>query len=383
MRIIDAEGFPPYIAIVCTATMVPCTMRPAVGPRGCRPFWYFGERVMKFLKLAAVGAAMLAATSVAQAGPTFDNVKKKGFVQCGTNTGLAGFSAPDSKGVWSGLDIDLCRAFAAVMFGDASKVKFTPLTAQQRFTALQSGEIDVLTRNTTQTMTRDTSLGLIGAGVNFYDSQGIMVRKDLKIKSAKELNGATVCVQPGTTTELNLADWFRANKLTFKPVVIEKVDEVVRAYDSGRCDAYTTDKSGLASSRTTLKNPGANVILPEDFSKEPLGPLVRQGDEQWLNVVRWTLYAMIEAEEYGITQKNVDEMLKSTNPNVQRILGVTPGMGKNLGVSDKWAYNIIKQVGNYGESFERNVGANTPLKLERGLNAQWTKGGLMYAWPIR
>jgi len=383
MRIIDAEGFPPYIASVCAAIMVPCTIRPAVGSRGCRPFWYFGERVMKFLKLAAVGAAMLAATSVAQAGPTFDNVKKKGFVQCGTNTGLAGFSAPDSKGVWSGLDIDLCRAFAAVMFGDASKVKFTPLTAQQRFTALQSGEIDVLTRNTTQTMTRDTSLGLIGAGVNFYDSQGIMVRKDLNIKSAKELNGATVCVQPGTTTELNLADWFRANKLTFKPVVIEKVDEVVRAYDSGRCDAYTTDKSGLASSRTTLKNPAANVILPEDFSKEPLGPLVRQGDEQWLNVVRWTLYAMIEAEEYGITQKNVDEMLKSTNPNVQRILGVTPGMGKNLGVSDKWAYEIIKQVGNYGESFARNVGPTTALRLERGLNAQWTKGGLMYAWPIR
>ncbi|MDN3986233.1 amino acid ABC transporter substrate-binding protein [Zwartia vadi] len=338
---------------------------------------------MKFLKLAVVGAAMLAANTVAQAGPTFDNVKKKGFVQCGTNTGLAGFSAPDSKGVWAGLDIDMCRAIAAVMFGDASKVKFTPLTAQQRFTALQSGEIDVLTRNTTQTMTRDTSLGLLGAGVNFYDSQGLMVRKDLNIKSAKELNGATICVQPGTTTELNLADWFRANKLTFKPVVIEKVDEVVRAYDSGRCDAYTTDKSGLAASRTTLKNPANNIILPEDLSKEPLGPQVRQGDEQWLNVVRWALYAMIEAEEYGITQKNVDEMLKSTNPNVQRILGVTPGMGKNLGVSEKWAYDIIKQVGNYGESFERNVGVNTPLKLERGLNAQWTKGGLMYAWPIR
>ena len=316
-------------------------------------------------------------------GPTFDAVKKKGFVQCGTNTGLAGFSAPDSKGVWSGLDIDLCRAFAATMFGDSTKFKVTPLTAQQRFTALQSGEIDVLVRNTTQTMTRDTSLGLIGVAVNFYDSQGIMVRKDSGIKSAKELNGATVCVQPGTTTELNLADWFRANKLTFKPVVIEKLDEVVRAFVSGRCDAYTTDKSGLASSRSSLDKPENYVILPEDFSKEPLGPLVRQGDEQWLNVVRWSFNAMVEAEEYGVTQKNVDEMLKSTNPNVQRILGVTPGMGKNLGVDEKWAYNIIKAVGNYGESFERNIGAKTPLKLERGLNQQWTKGGILYAWPIR
>ena len=338
---------------------------------------------MKFLKLAAVGAALIAASTVAQAGATFDSVKKKGFVQCGTNTGLAGFGAPDSKGVWSGLDIDMCKAFAAAMFGDPSKFKVTPLTAQQRFTALQSGEVDVLVRNTTQTMTRDTSLGLIGVAVNFYDSQGIMVRKDSGIKSAKELNGATICVQPGTTTELNLADWFRANKLSFKPVVIEKLDEVVGAFVSGRCDAYTTDKSGLASSRSSQEKPDLYVILPENFSKEPLGPLVRQGDEQWLNLVRWSFNAMVEAEEYGITQKNLDEMLKSTNPNVQRILGVTPGMGKNLGVDEKWAYNIIKAVGNYGESFERNIGKNTPLRLERGLNEQWTKGGILYAWPIR
>jgi general L-amino acid transport system substrate-binding protein len=338
---------------------------------------------MKFLKLAAVGAALIAASAVAQAGATFDSVKKKGFVQCGTNTGLAGFGAPDSKGVWSGLDIDMCKAFAAAMFGDPTKFKVTPLTAQQRFTALQSGEVDVLVRNTTQTMTRDTSLGLIGVAVNFYDSQGIMVRKDSGIKSAKELNGATICVQPGTTTELNLADWFRANKLSFKPVVIEKLDEVVGAFVAGRCDAYTTDKSGLASSRSSQANPDLYVILPENFSKEPLGPLVRQGDEQWLNLVRWSFNAMVEAEEYGITQKNLDEMLKSTNPNVQRILGVTPGMGKNLGVDEKWAYNIIKAVGNYGESFERNIGKNTPLRLERGLNEQWTKGGIMYAWPIR
>lgn len=338
---------------------------------------------MKFLKLAAVAAALVAASSAAQAGATFDNVKKKGFVQCGVSTGVTGFSAADSKGVWKGLDIDMCRAIAATMFGDSTKFKVTPLTSQQRFTALQSGEIDVLTRNTTQTLTRDTTQGMLGAGVNYYDSQGVIVRKDLGVKSAKELNGATVCVQPGTTTELNLADYFRANKITFKPVVIEKLDEVVGAFVSGRCDAYTTDKSGLAGSRSTMEKPDNYVILPEDFSKEPLGPMVRQGDEQWFNVIRWSLFAMIEAEEYGITTKNVDEMLKSTNPNVQRILGVTPGMGKNLGVDEKWAYNIVKQVGNYGESFERNVGADSPLKLPRGLNQQWNKGGIMYAWPIR
>lgn len=338
---------------------------------------------MKFLKLAAVAAALIAGSTAAQAGTTFDNVKKKGFVQCGVSTGVIGFSAADSKGVWKGLDIDMCRAVAATMFGDSSKFKVTPLTSQQRFTALQSGEIDVLTRNTTQTLTRDTTLGMLGTGVNYYDSQGVIVRKDLGVKSAKELNGATVCVQPGTTTELNLADFFRANNITFKPVVIEKLDEVVGAFVSGRCDAYTTDKSGIAGSRSAMQNPDQYIILPEDFSKEPLGPMVRQGDDQWFNVLRWALFAMIEAEEYGITSKNVDEMLKSTNPNVQRILGVTPGMGKNLGVDEKWAYNIIKQVGNYGESFERNVGADSPLKLPRGLNQQWNKGGIMYAWPIR
>ena len=342
-----------------------------------------GERQMKALKFAALGAAPLAASTVAQAGQTFDAVKKKGFVQCGVSTGVAGFSAADSKGEWKGLDIDMCRAIAATLFNDASKFKVTPLTSQQRFTALQSGEIDVLTRNTTQTLTRDTTQGMIGTGVNFYDSQGVIVKKDLNVKSAKELNGATVCVQPGTTTELNLADWFRANKIEFKPVVIEKLDEVVGAFVSGRCDAYTTDKSGLASSRSTFTNPDAYLILPEDFSKEPLGPMVRQGDEQWFNVVRWALFAMLELEEYGVTSANVDDMLKSNNPNVQRILGVTPGMGKNLGVDEKWAYSIAKQVGNYGQSFERNVGADSPLKLPRGLNQQWTKGGIMYGWPIR
>jgi general L-amino acid transport system substrate-binding protein len=338
---------------------------------------------MKTLKLAAVAAAMLFSGAVVQAGPTFDAVKQKGFVQCGVTTGVAGFSNPDSKGVWKGIDVDMCKAIAAAMFNDAEAFKVTPLTAVQRFTALQSGEIDVLTRNTTQTLTRDTTLGLVGTGVNFYDGQGVMVKKALGIKGAKELNGATICVQPGTTTELNLADWFRANNISFKPVVIEKLDEIVRAFVAGRCDAFTTDKSQLAGVRTTLENPDAYEILPETFSKEPLGPMVRQGDDAWFNVVRWTLFAMIEAEEYGITSKNAQEMLKSSDPNVQRILGTTPGMGKNLGLSNEWAFSVVSQVGNYGETFERNVGADSPLKLQRGLNATWRNGGLMYGWPIR
>lgn len=338
---------------------------------------------MKALKLVAIGAALFAASSAAQAGATYDAVKKKGFVQCGVSTGIAGFSAADSKGEWKGLDVDMCRAIAATMFNDSTKFKVTPLNTQQRFTALQSGEIDVLTRNTTQTLTRDTTLGLIGAGVNYYDSQGIMVSKDLGVKSAKDLNGATVCVQPGTTTELNLADWFRAEKIEFKPVVIDKFDEIVRAFTANRCDAFTTDKSQLASIRSTLENSDKYEILPEDFSKEPLGPMVRQGDDPWLNVVRWSLFAQIEAEEYGITSKNVDEMLKSPNPNIQRILGVSPGMGKNMGVDEKWAYTIIKQVGNYGEVFERNLGQGSAMKLARGVNASYKQGGVMYAWPVR
>jgi general L-amino acid transport system substrate-binding protein len=338
---------------------------------------------MKVLRLAAIGAAMLAASSAAHAGTTYDNVKKKGFVQCGVSTGIPGFSSANSKGEWTGLDVDMCRAVAAAMFGDATKFKVTPLNTQQRFTALQSGEIDLLSRNTTITMSRDTSLGLIAAGVNYYDSQGIMVAKDLKLKSAKELGGATVCVQPGTTTELNLADWFRSNKIEFKPVVINNPDEAVAAFTSGRCDGFTSDKSQLAAIRTTLPSPDKYEILADNFSKEPFGPIVRQGDDTWLGVVRWSLNAMLEAEEYGITSKNIPAMEKSTNPNIQRILGVTPGMGKNLGVSDKWASIIIKEVGNYGESFDRNVGKNSAMKLERGLSAQWKDGGLMYGWPIR
>jgi len=269
---------------------------------------------MKTIKWAAVGAAMFATATVATAGQTFDAVKEKGFVQCGVSTGLAGFSNPDSQGNWTGLDVDMCRAVAAAMFGDASAFKVTPLTPVQRFTALQSGEIDVLTRNTTQTLTRDTTLGLTGAGVNFYDGQGIMVKKDLGVTSAKQLDGAAICVQPGTTTELNLADYFRSQNMEFQPVVVEKLDETVRAFTAGRCDAFTTDKSQLASVRTTLPNPDAYVILPETLSKEPLGPMVRQGDQEWFNLVRWSLFAMIEAEEYGITSQNVTTCSRARTP---------------------------------------------------------------------
>ena len=337
-----------------------------------------------FAGVAAFTGVLALAAMPASAGPTFDAVKAKGFVQCAVNTGLAGFSFADSQGKWTGLDVDLCKAIAAAMFGDAEKVKFTPTTAQQRFVALQSGEVDVITRNATQTLLRDTSLGFNIAGVNFYDGQGFIVPAKSGIKSAKELNGATVCVQPGTTTELNLADYFRKSKMTFKPVLIEKLDELLQAYAAGRCDAYTTDASGLAGARAgQLAGKGEHVILPERISKEPLGPIVRQGDDQWFDLVKWTLMGMIEAEEMGITSKNVDEMLKSEDPSIKRFLGVTPGFGKAVGVDEKWMYNVIKQIGNYGESYDRHVGPATPLKLERGQNALWTNGGLMYAIPFR
>ncbi|MDP2373171.1 amino acid ABC transporter substrate-binding protein [Reyranella sp.] len=342
---------------------------------------------MSLKSLAAIAAFSGAAAFVsapASAGQTFDAVKAKGFVQCAVNTGLAGFSFADSQGKWTGLDVDLCKAIAAALFGDAEKVKFTPTTAQQRFVALQSGEVDVITRNATQTLMRDTALGFNIAGVNFYDGQGFIVPTKSNIKSAKELNGATICVQPGTTTELNLADYFRANKMTFKPVLIEKLDELLQAYASGRCDSYTTDASGLAAVRAgQLAGKGEHTILPERISKEPLGPIVRHGDDQWLDLVKWVLIGMIEAEEYGITSKNVDEMLKTDDPAIKRFLGVTPGYGKAVGVDEKWMYNVVKQVGNYGESYDRNVGPATALKLERGQNALWTKGGLMYAIPFR
>jgi general L-amino acid transport system substrate-binding protein len=341
--------------------------------------------VLKSLAVAAAlsGAAALV-SAPASAGTTFDAVKAKGYVQCAVNTGLAGFSFSDSQGKWTGLDVDLCKAIAVAMFGDAEKAKYTPTTAQQRFVALQSGEVDVITRNATQTLLRDTSLGFNIAGVNFYDGQGFMVPTKSGIKSAKELNGATICVQPGTTTELNLADYFRKNKMSFKPVLIEKLDELLQAFAAGRCDSYTTDASGLAGVRVAqLAGKGEYTILPERISKEPLGPLVRHGDDQWFDLVKWVLIGMIEAEEMGITSKNVDEMLKSDDPAIKRFLGVTPGYGKAVGVDEKWMYNVIKQIGNYGESYDRHVGPSTPLKLERGQNALWTNGGLMYAIPFR
>src|SRR5229473_626089 len=344
---------------------------------------------MNSIKQAALAAGSFVAAALiiagaAQAGATFDAVKKNGVITCGVSTGLAGFSLADSQGKYTGLDVDFCRQLAAAVFGDANKVKFVPLSAQQRFTALQSGEVDLLARNTTWTLQRDTQAGLTFAPVNFYDGQGFMVFKKLGVKSAKELNGATVCVQPGTTTELNLADYFRANKMTFKPVVIEKVEEVRGAFFSGRCDVFTTDASGLYSTRAAnAPNPDDYVVLPEIISKEPLAPAVRHGDNQFADIVRWTQYAMLEAEEYGISSKTVDEMLKSENPTIKRILGVTPGMGKALGVDEAWVVNIVKQVGNYGESFERNVGSGSILKIDRGLNNLWTKGGIQYAPPIR
>ncbi|MEX2320250.1 MAG: amino acid ABC transporter substrate-binding protein, partial [Saccharospirillum sp.] len=302
--------------------------------------------------------------------------------QCGVNTSLAGFSNA-TGGEWAGLDVDLCRAVAAAMLGDSEAVRFTALTANQRFTALQSGEVDILSRNTTWTLTRDTSLGLNFAGVNYYDGQGFMVRKDLGVDSATQLSGAAICVEPGTTTELNLADYFRAQGMDFEPVVIENTSEVTAAFFAGRCDVYTTDASGLASARNvSAENPADYIILPEIISKEPLGPAVRHGDDEFMDIVRWTLNAMIEAEEYGVNSGNVDEMRDtSTNPGIQRLLGATPGLGEALGLEEDWAYNIIDQVGNYGESYETNV--TELLGLERGLNALWTNGGLMYAQPVR
>jgi len=320
----------------------------------------------------------------AEAGPTLDKVKQAGTVSCGVPTGIPGFGMPDSQGKYSGFDVDICRALSAAVFGDSEKVKYVPLTAQQRFTALQSGEVDLLSNNTTWTLSRDTQLGFNFGPVVFYDGQGFMVPKKLNVKTAKELNGATICVQPGTTTELNLADYFRGNKMEFKPVVIEKLDEIYAAFFSGRCDVMTGDGSALAAQRIgRASNPDDYVVLTERISKEPLAPVVRHGDEEWHDIVDWVVYAMMEAEEKGITQKNVDEMAKSEAPDVKRMLGATPGMGKALGIDEKWAYNAIKLVGNYGEIFDKHLGQGSPLKLERGYNNLWTRGGLIYAMPIR
>ena len=334
------------------------------------------------VKLLSVVAAAAFVSTAANAG-TVDDVKAKGFIQCGVSQGVPGFSNPDANDNWTGIDVDVCRAVAAAVLGDATKVKFSPLTAKERFTALQSGEIDILSRNTTWTATRDTALGLNFAGINYYDGQGFMVRKSLGVKSAFELAGAAVCTNLGTTTELNVADFFRSNKMEYKLVAFEKADEVVAAYDAGRCDVYTTDQSALAANRIKLGKPDDHMVLPEVISKEPLGPVVRHGDDQWLDIVKWSLYAMLNAEEMGITQGNVGEMMTSDNPAVKRLLGTEGDVGKNLGLGNDWAANIVKQVGNYGESFDRNVGPNTSLQLQRGVNANWKKGGLMYGMPAR
>ena len=324
--------------------------------------------------------SVLAISAQTANADTLDSVKSKGFIQCGVSTGLPGFSNADSAGNWKGLDVDVCRAVAAAVLGDAKKVKYTPLTAKERFTALQSGEIDILPRNTTWTLTRDASLGLNFAGVNYYDGQGFMVSKNLGVKSAKELDGAAVCIQAGTTTELNLADYFRENGMKYKSVTYDTSDATVKGFEAGRCDVLTSDQSQLYALRIKLKDPGSAIVLSEVISKEPLGPVVRQGDDKWFNIVKWALFAMVNAEEMGVTSKNVSSMKNSKNPSVGRLLG---GQGEKLGIGDDWAYNIINQVGNYGEAFERNVGMDSPLKISRGLNALWTKGGLQYAPPIR
>ncbi|WP_202904943.1 amino acid ABC transporter substrate-binding protein [Neptunomonas antarctica] len=335
----------------------------------------------KTLMTAAVLAASFSGQAMAEG--TLNIVKERGVVQCGVTTGLAGFSNPDEKGQWAGLDVDVCRAVAAATLGDATKVKFIPLTAKERFTALQSGEIDILSRNTTWTQTRDTQLGLNFAGVNYYDGQGFMVSKKLGVKSAKELDGAAFCIQAGTTTELNLADYFRMNGMSYSPVVFDTSDQTVKGFEAGRCDAITSDQSQLYALRIKLVDPEAAMVLPEVISKEPLGPVVRQGDDEWFNVVKWTHNAMLNAEEMGVTSANTDEMLKSANPNVRRLLGLEGPKGTGLNLNDDWAYQIIKQVGNYGEVFDRNVGKDSPLQVSRGINALWSDGGLQYAPPMR
>jgi general L-amino acid transport system substrate-binding protein len=340
-------------------------------------------RDMKRIATALSIAMLLAFSAQTAWSQTLQTVKQRGQLVCGANGTLAGFGLPDPQGNWTGFDVDFCRAIAAAIFNDPSKVKFVPLTTANRFTALQSGEIDVLARNTTWTMSRDTTLGLDFTGVTFFDGQGFIVHKSLNVSSALELNGASVCVQQGTTTELNLADYFRSHNMALKSVTFATADEAVKAYDSGRCDSYTTDSSGLYGERLRLTNPNDNVVLPEIISKEPLGPVVRQGDDTWEDLVRWTHQAMLDAEELGVTKSNVDDQLKSANPEVRRLLGVEGQFGQSIGLTNDWAYRIIKHIGNYGESFERNVGQGSPLKIARGLNSLWTKGGLQYGLPVR
>ncbi|WP_299441605.1 amino acid ABC transporter substrate-binding protein [uncultured Rhodospira sp.] len=338
----------------------------------------------RFVSALVAGLATLAVGAAgAQAAETLDTVKERGELSCGVTTGLAGFSIPDQSGAWSGLDADFCRAVAAAVLGDASKVRFVPLTAKERFTALQSGEIDVLSRVTTWTFTRDTSLGLNFVGTTFYDGQGFMVNKDLGVSSATELDGASICVGAGTTTELNLADYFRIQGMDYNPVVFAAISETAQGFESGRCDVLTSDQSQLYAIRSKLEDPSSAVVLPEVISKEPLGPVVRQGDDEWFNIVKWVLFAQLNAEELGVTSDNIEEMKGSDNPSIKRLVGTEGDMGEKLGLSADWAAQIIAQVGNYGEMFERNVGEDSPLEIARGLNALWTDGGIQYAPPIR
>ncbi|HEY0034504.1 MAG TPA: amino acid ABC transporter substrate-binding protein [Devosia sp.] len=338
---------------------------------------------MKKMLVTFAAAASLGLVATAAQAATLDDVKAKDYVQCGVTGGVPGFSAPDANNVWAGLEVDFCRAVAAAIFNDAGKVRYTPLTSQERFAALSAGEIDILSRTTTWTMSRDTDLGISFVGTMYYDGQGFMVRKADGIASALDLSGAAICIESGTTTELNAADYFAANKLEFNTVVFVDQDEVVKAYEDGRCDVYTTDGSALAAERSKFAVPDDHVILPEIISKEPLGPVVRQGDDQWFKINRWVYYALLEAEELGVTSANVDEMLGSDNPAIKRLLGVEGDFGAPVGLTKDWAYQVIKLVGNYGESFDRNVGPSTDIGLERGLNALWTNGGLQYAPPIR
>jgi general L-amino acid transport system substrate-binding protein len=332
--------------------------------------------------VALTAMATFAASSVS-AQTTLKTVQQRGALVCGVSQGLPGFSSPNDRGVWTGLDVDLCRGIAAAIFNDASKVKYSPLSAKDRFTALQTGEIDVLSRNSTWTMLRDTQLGLNFAAINYYDGQGFMVRKALKVNSALELNGASICTQTGTTTELNVADYFRANKMKYEVVAFATADETIKAYDAGRCDVFTSDVSQLYAMRLKLTNPSDQVILPEVISKEPLGPVVRQGDDQWLDIVKWVFFAMINAEELGISSKTIDEAMSSTKPDVRRFVGNEGNFGEQIGLTKDWAVRIIKLVGNYGETFERNVGSGSKLNIDRGLNRLWSKGGIQYAPPIR
>jgi len=342
------------------------------------------KRVVTTLCMTMLGAAMMLGLSVAAgSAQTLKKVQDRGSLMCGVSQGLPGFSNPDDKGNWTGFDVDVCRAIAAAIFNDASKVKFLPLSAKDRFTALQSGEIDVLSRNSTWTSSRDASLGILFTAVNYYDGQGFMVRKSLKVNSALELNGASMCTQTGTTTELNLADYFRSNGMKYEVIAFVTADETVKAYEAGRCDAFTTDVSQLYAEKLKLANPADHVILPEIISKEPLAPAVRRGDDQWFALVRWVQFAMLDAEELGVSSRTLDEALKSPQPEIKRLLGTESAFGEQLGLTKDWVVRIVKQVGNYGESFDRNVGTGSKLGISRGLNRLWTKGGIQYAPPVR